>query len=172
MTEKDYFQVGAKLIGLYCLVLMLPVLLGVLSTIIVIAGNTSDPLGVQHIPLFASPILMVALGVYLLKSRAFAHRISFEGIGGMSNSKLPEYFTVGTKLYGVFLIVGTIPSFLTLLANFLFVVNQRVRYADIVTAATGLKTNFVPDLAMIIFGIFLLFKGEIVTLWAFPSGKE
>ena len=22
MTEKDYFQVGAKLIGLYCLVLM------------------------------------------------------------------------------------------------------------------------------------------------------
>jgi len=102
MTEKDYFQVGAKLIGLYCLVLMLPVLLGVLSTIIVIAGNTSDPLGVQYIPLFASPILLVALGVYLLKSRAFAHRISFEGIVGMSNSKLPQYFTVGTKLSGFF----------------------------------------------------------------------
>src|SRR5262249_6338498 len=156
MTEKDYFQVGAKLIGLYCLVLMLPVLLGVLSTIIVIAGNTSDPLGVQYIPLFASPILLVALGVYLLKSRAFAHRISFEGIVGMSNSKLPQYSPFGMNRWGFFVIGGLFPIFLTLLASFLFVINQRVPYAYIVTAATGLKTNFVPDLAMIIFGIFLL----------------
>src|SRR5262249_5266878 len=111
-------------------------------------------------------------GVYLLKSRAFSHRLCSEETDGVSNSKLAEYFAVGAKLYGIFLIVGTIPKFLTLLANFLFVVNRGFPEADIVTAATGLRTNFVPDLAMIIFGILLLFKSETVTLWAFPSGNE
>jgi hypothetical protein len=32
MDQKDYFQLGVKLIGLYSLVLALPVLLGILPT--------------------------------------------------------------------------------------------------------------------------------------------
>ena len=85
---------------------------------------------------------------------------------------MPEYFTVGTKLYGVLLVVGTIPGFLKLLANFLFALNHLSHHADTLTGETGLRINFVPDLAMIGFGLFLLFKGEFVTLWAFPSSKE
>jgi hypothetical protein len=108
----------------------------------------------------------------LLKSRAFAHRICFKEIDSVSSSKLPEYFTVGAKLYGVFLVVGTLLSFLKLLANFLFALNHLSPHADIVTDATGFRTNFVPDLATIGFGIFLLLKGEVVTLWAFSPGKE
>ena len=175
MSQKDYFQLGAKLIGLYSLVLALPVLLGILPTVIAVAGNStkvSEQFGVQHLPLFASPILLATLGFYLLKSRAFVDRIHFNEIDSVSSSKLPEYFTVGTKLYGVLLVVGTIPSVLKLLANFLFVLSQASPYAEIVNDATGLRINFVPDLAMIGFGIFLFLKGEIVTSWAFPSREE
>jgi hypothetical protein len=175
MDQKDYFQLGAKLIGLYSLMLALPVLLGILPMVIAVAGNStkvSGQFGVQHLPLFASPILMATLGFYLLKSRAFVDRICFNGIDNVSSSKLPEYFTVGTKLYGVLLVVGTIPSFLQLLANFLFALNHLSPHAGILTDATGFRTNFVPDLAMIGFGIFLFLKGEIVTSWAFPSREE
>jgi hypothetical protein len=121
--------------------------------------------------LFASPILLATLGFYLLKSRAFVDRICFNEINSVPSSKLREYFTVGIKLYGVLLVVGTIPGFLKLLANFLFALNH-LSHAHTLTGETGLRINFVPDLAMIGFGIFLLFKGEFVTLWAFPSGKE
>jgi len=175
MNQKDYFQAGAKLIGLYSLVLVLPVLLAILPTVITVASNStqvSDQFGVQHLPLIASPILLAALGFYLLKSQVFVHRMFFKESESVSSSKLPEYFTVGAKLCGVFLVVGTIPSFLQLLANFLFVLNQASPHADIAIDATGLKTNFVPGLAMIGFGIFLVLKGEIVTLWAFPSSEE
>jgi cytochrome c biogenesis factor len=175
MDQKDYFQLGVKLIGLYSLVLALPVLLGILPTVIAVAGKStkvSEQFGVQHLPLFASPILMATLGFYLLKSRAFADRICFNGINNVSSLKLPEYFTVGTKLYGVLLVVGTIPGFLKLLANFLFALNHLSPHADTLTGETGLRINFLPDLAMIGFGILLLLKGEIVTSWAFPSSEE
>jgi hypothetical protein len=174
MDQKDYFQLGAKLIGLYSLMLALPVLLGILPTLIAVAGDgtkASEQFGVQHLVLFAAPVLMAAFGFYLLKSRAFVDRITLNEIDSVSSPKLPEYFTVGTKLYGVLLVVGSLPSFLKSLANFLFALNQLYPQAEI-AEATGIRINFVPDLAMIGFGIFLLLKGEIVTLWAFPSGKE
>jgi hypothetical protein len=172
MDQKDYFQLGAKLIGLYCLILALPVLLGILPTVIAVAGNSpkvSEQFGVQQLPVFASPILLAILGVYLLKSQAFVDRICLNGIDNVSSSKLPEYFTVGAKLYGVFLIVGTLPTFLNLLGNFLFAFNY---LSDMTTGEAGLRINFVPDLAMIGFGIFLLLKGETITSWAFPSAKD
>jgi len=175
MSQRDYFQVGAKLIGLYCLVLVVPVFLGLLPTVIMLAGDStkvSDQFGFQLLPLFASPILLGTLGLYLLKSRSFGDRIVHTGTVSASASKLPEYFTAGAKLYGVFLVAGTIPGFLKLLANFLFVLNQASPHADIVTAVTGLRINFVPDLAMIGFGILLLLKGELVTIWAFPTAEE
>ena len=112
MTEKDYFQVGAKLIGLYCLVLMLPVLLGVLSTVIAIAGYTSDPLGVQHIPLFLSPILMAALGVYLLKSRAFSHPLCSEETDGVCPTRnWPNISLWARSCTGFFSLWGQFPNF-------------------------------------------------------------
>ena len=175
MDQKDYFQLGAKLIGLYSLILALLVLLGILPTLIAVTRNStkvSEQFGVQHLPLFAAPILLAILGFYLLKSRAFVDRVCFNEIDSVSSSKLREYFTVGTKLYGVLLVVGTIPGFLKLLANFLFALNHLSHHADTLTGETGLRINFVPDLAMIGFGLFLLFKGEFVTLWSFPSSKE
>jgi len=77
MDQKDYFQLGAKLIGLYSLILALPVLLGILPTVIAVTRNStkvSEQFGVQHLPLFAAPILLAILGFYLLKSRAFVDR--------------------------------------------------------------------------------------------------
>jgi len=174
MTQKDYFQVGAKLIGLYFMMLALPIFLGIFPMVIAVTSSSekvSDQFGVQHLPLFASPILVAVLGLYLLKSHRFVHRVFFEDGQHIRTSGLPEYFTVGAKLYGVFLIVGTLPTFLKLLGNFLFAFNY-LSHADMITGEAGLRINFVPDLAMIGFGIFLLFKAEIITAWAFPSGEE
>ena len=53
MDQKDYFQLGAKLIGLYSLILALPVLLGILPTLIAVTRNStkvSEQFGVQHLP--------------------------------------------------------------------------------------------------------------------------
>jgi hypothetical protein len=171
MTQKDHFQVGAKLIGLYFLMLALPIFLGIFPMVIAVTSSSpkvSDQFGVQHLPLFASPILVAVLGLYLLKSHRLVHRVFFEDGQHIRTSGLPEYFTVGAKLYGVFLIVGTLPTFLKLLGNFLFAFNY---LSDMTTGEAGLRINFVPDLAMIGFGLFLLLKGEVITLWAFPSGK-
>jgi hypothetical protein len=175
MSQKDYFEVGAKLIGVYALVLALPILFGFLPTVFTLiadARKVFTQFGVSYLPLLASPIVVAAIGIYLLKGRGLSQRIFLDETESSSNRTLSEYFTVGAKLYGIMLALGTVPSFLNLLANFLFVVHEKSPYADLANAATGLQTNFLPDFAVIVFGIFLLLKGEVVTSWAFPPKDE
>lgn len=174
MNQRDYFQVGVKLIGLYSLVYVLTTLLGVLPTVIAFVGSSkmADKFSVHHLLSIISVLLLTVVGLYLLRARRFVHRINFPTNESAPSENLHDYFTIGTKLYGVFVALGTIPPFLKSLANFLFFSTQDFQHADIITEASNIRVNFAPDLAVIIFGIFLFLRGELLTRWAFPSREE
>jgi hypothetical protein len=174
MTQKDYFEVGAKLIGLYSLVYVLTTLLGLLPTVITLvsSGKVADKFSVYHLLSIISLVLLTFVGFYLLRARRSVHRIALPTNESAPGENLHGYFTIGTKLYGIFVALGTIPPFLKSLANFLFFWTQDFQHADIVSEATSTRVNFAPDLAVIIFGIFLFLRGELLTRWAFPSREE
>ena len=174
MNQRDYFQVGVKLIGLYSLVYVLNILFGVLPTVFALLsiGKVADKLSVHHLLSIVSLLLLAAVGFYLLRAPRFLHRLAFPKDASAPSENLHDYFAIGTKLYGVFVALGTIPPFLKSLANFLFFSTQDFQHADIVTEASNIRVNFAPELAVIIFGIFLFLKGELLTTWAFPAAKE
>ena len=136
------------------------------------SSKVADKFSVHHLLSIISVLLLTAVGLYLLRARRFVHRINFPTNESALGENLPNYFTIGTKLYGLFVALGTIPPFLKSLANFLFFLIQDFQHADIVAEATSTRVNFAPDLAVIIFGIFLFLRGELLTRWAFPSSEE
>ena len=171
MNQRGYFQVGMKLIGLYFVAYSLIALLGSVSTVIsfVSSNKEADKFGIHYFLSIVSPMLLMAIALYLLRSLKFLPRIAFPNSDTAPSENLAGYFTIGTKLYGAFVAVGAMPTFLKSLANFLFVANQDSPHAGVAAWATGLRINFAPELAVIIFGIFLFLRGELLTRWAFPS---
>lgn len=113
-------------------------------------------------------MLLTIAALYLLKSRDFGQTILSEETEIVSDSQAPEYFTLGIKLYAIYLVISTIPGLLQVLANLLFLGNHP-QMAGSMFAVFGMSPNILPHLAVIALGIALLFKGEILTSWVFPS---
>ena len=170
MSEKRLFEVGAKLLGLYALVLVLPALLGITSLINMFFKFPDERgrFGLEYIPLLANPILLAAFGVYLLKSRTFVDHVFSQESENVSASQSAEYFIIGIKLYGIYLLVGTISGFLKVVANLFFVTTDPHRTAGLL----GMNIDILSYLSVIAFGLALLFKGEILASWVFPFSEE
>ena len=174
MNKKGLFEVGAKLIGVYALVLVLPALLGISSMIRMFftIPNESNRFGIENLPLLATPILIAAFGLYLMKNRTLADHVFPPTSEDARSSKLTEYFTIGIKLYGIYLLVGTISGFLQVLANLFFLTSDPHRTAGIVADTLGMDINVLSYLAVIALGLALLFKGEILASWVFPLSEQ
>jgi hypothetical protein len=170
MNQKGLFEVGAKLLGLYALGLVLPALLGITSMInsFLKYPKETDRFVISYLPLLATPILFAVFGAYLLKSRALADHVFSDETEGAPVSQLAEYFTIGIKLYGIYLVVGTISRFLQVLANLFFITTQQQQMAGLL----HMNINIVSHLAVIAFGLALLFKGEILASWIYPFTEE
>ena len=119
MNQRGYFRVGMKLIGLYFVVYSLIALLGSLSTVIslVTSNKEQEKFGIHYFLSMVTPILLLAVAIYLLRTRKFLNRIAFPNSDSAPSEKFESYFTIGTKLYGAFVAVGTIPPFLKSLAK-------------------------------------------------------
>lgn len=169
MDAKQYFRLGAQLIGLYYLVWALPIFVGILPWFID-GVKSSDRFGLEFIRVLLAPIILFSVGFYLLRGGSFVQRLASEMIDGNSNERMAEFFTLGVKLFGIHLVLGNIPVVLSVLSNFLFAVSTRSGVA--VAEGLGMKTNFFPYLVLIMFGILLLVRGELLTRWAFPTDSE
>ena len=175
MEQRHVFEIGARLLGLYFLVLVLPYLFGSITQAVVLFGTTGQVFvrdKLNDTLTLVSDVLLVVIALCLLKGSHFLRRIVFPELEDVSTSRMEEYFTVGVKLLGVFLAVRTIPSLMRALSYFLFIATSPSDSAGTAVHFMGSKAYFVPQLVSILFGVLLVFRGELLTKWAFPADQE
>lgn len=172
MDTRQSFTVGAKLIGLYYLVLAVPVLLGFVIRIMPMLGGDGENLrqfGFAILPALVAPIVLGMVGIYFLRDGALFQRWTDSMDDIDTSDKMADYFALGVKLLGVYFVLGNIPTLSQTLANFVFVATSDYSSAAGVAEGLGMRTNFLPSIVLILFGLVLLVRGPLLTRWAFPS---
>jgi len=175
MDSKSWFLIGAKLIGLFYLIFALPVLLGIIPMLSYMTlgwDPTPRMFGAQAVLLLLSPILLGGVGLQLLRSGSLLSRLALKEGPEEEQSQTVEFFTVGVKLYGVYICVANIPTLLSSLSHFLFLANSSYGVGRGVAEGLGLRTNFLPALVSIMFGVLLFFRGELLSRWAFADRQR
>ena len=175
MEQKHLFETGAKLVGLYFLVQAFPYLVGSITRAAVLIATTGQAFGRNKLYdtlALASDVLLVVISLFLLRAPQFVRWFAFEEQEDASTSRMEQFFTVGVKLFGVLLAVGTIPSLMRALSYFLFIASSPRDSADTAAHVMGSRGYFVPQLVSIMFGVLLVFRGELLTRWAFPRAEE
>jgi len=177
MKLRYYFILGSRLIGLYCLVLALLYFLPVIPSFFVTSarsGEEADYYRIIHVFLVLTPVLLTIVGLYLIRGGAFIHGVAFpENDTASSVSRMEDLFTLGIKLYGVFLAAASIPHLLKLLANYIVVANSPYDFAGTVADLVGgIETDFVPYLVSMLLGLYFVVWGETITRLAFWKRRE
>jgi hypothetical protein len=176
MDVRHYFILGSKLIGLYSLVLALLYFVELIPSFV---GNSlysaEDAAYFRTVRLFLvlAPILLTIVGLYLIRGGVFIHRMAFPENGPVSSvGPMEGLFTLGIKLYGVFLIANSIPYLLKLIANYILVASGHWRVADAAADVVGIETDFIPYLVRILLGLYFLLRGETITRLAFWKQRK
>ena len=174
MNSQPLFELGSKLIGLYFLVMSVPVLLdltigGLLSGLVdqQVSGPPRSYLILRTSGLF----FVIILGLALIKTSGFFRRIAFPEREELSDAEIRGLFTVGVKLFGAFLAMREFMSFIKLLSNFITISTLFSGHPNI-PESMGIATNFFPSLVSILFGLLLFFRGEMLSRWAFAARRD
>lgn len=170
MIGKDYFILGGKLFGVYCLVLAVPGLLSIVPAIIQI--NRQGAYGHGIFPMLAlgqiGPLIYIVAGIYLLTRGEGFYRFSYpEGNGDINATE--EKLLLYLKMLGIYLVVNYIADFLTALSGIGFAMVVPVYMGEGIEKWFMLFTNLISSLWGILVGIYLIRDGRYVAKLAFKG---
>jgi len=173
MIQKQYFDLGCKLIGFYFLAWALISLMYSLTSTILAIGSDSALSGMRGMFYVVTPvgrIFVAIIAACLVKNSSRITRFTLGAEDDAPNTEAADYFTVGVKLYGIILVVGTIPDFIRVASTYLFLAAD-TPYGTTPTQAEamGLMSNFFVPMASILFGLLLFFRGDLLSNWAFAE---
>ena len=123
MTQKQLFEVGLKLVGVYSLSLAIDVLFDFSSTEFVRArtlAQTDDVFRIAQWFSLSAPIALSFVALYLIKESSYVHSWLFHDEADESMD-VPNFSRVVVKLYGIYLVVNSIPNCLGTISNALTV---------------------------------------------------
>jgi hypothetical protein len=168
MSWKEYFVVGLKLIGLYCLLHgfegVFRVFPGQLKTL-----QEWGPLhGVFKLSALMSmmiPVIMSALGLYLIRDGRRLHNIpNF----GDSVDESRGWIALGIVLFGFYLLASAVPDVLRIVSD-LVVMLQAPAYVSRDGSISWLKSTFLSTSLTILLGMVFIFRGQAVAALAFKQ---
>lgn len=166
MRWNDYFVVGLKLIGLYCLFRGLKGL----SHAIPEQLRTLEQLGQVHgvfkvsaLISLSIPLIMGALGFYLMRDGRVLHGIpNFDD--GMDESK--GWIALGIMLFGFYQIASAVPDVLSIIPD-LAIVLQAPAYMSTDGSLDRLKSAVIWPSVSLLLGTVCVFRGQVIAASAF-----
>jgi len=174
MNQKEWFVLGSRLVGLYCLALAVPSFLTYTTTIFVPPGYPEDMTRfyrVYGVLMLLTPLLLAWFGWYLIKRGTVVHELAYPGFSGVSSLNTEGLFTVGIKVYGVYLVAGSFVEGLKIFSSYIFVSNAPA-YMSTAQELYGLQTNLLPTLGSATLGIFFFIWGQSLAHLAVERVKE
>jgi hypothetical protein len=175
VTQQQLFELGSKFIGLYCMVMSLPSLVsGVLE--IILPKATREPrldsfTSLSSVIFTLSFLLLFGIGLFVFRRADVVRKFAFAGDDPVYDTNLEEPFTIVIKLFGASLFLRTLPRFLRLVSQYIFVVNSSLAFPPVTSVFMEKLTNFLPDLVSLLFGLLLFLRGELLSRWAFAVNK-
>ncbi len=170
MNQKDYFILGSKLLGIYCLVLSFSYLIGAVEVLIEPLGFPNDYIQAAiaiRIIEWLIPVFYISLGIYLIRKGSFLYNLIFPNQAA-SYSDLAVKFMLFQKLLGLYLLVTAFPNFLKMVSNF-FIVFGTPDYMIPNLHDKFLYLNTLPSIATVALGYYLVKDGRLFLKWGFGN---
>jgi hypothetical protein len=161
MNQREWFVLGSKLVGVYCLVLAVPTFITAISATLVRPDYPQDMARIYKVySLFAvlTPLLLSIFGFYLIKSGSIVHELAYPN-GGNGELHLEGLFTVGVKVYGVYLLGGNMVARLKIISNYIFVSNAP-GYVSVAQEVYGIQTNIFPTIGSTCLAMLFILWGQ------------
>src|SRR3990172_7275773 len=103
MTGKDYFILGCKLFGIYCLVLAIPAILAVIPAFTPVPGSNEDTRQIMRVLAIATgllPVLYISSGFYLIRGGERLYQFAYPN--ETTNTNIPkEKLLLFVKMLGL-----------------------------------------------------------------------
>ena len=170
MKQKDYFIVGSKLFGIYCLALALSYTIWAIEYYIQPfpheTGYRQYEL-IQNITRWIIPLFYVFLGVYLIRRSSALYNLIYSNqsviVSGVKNQ-----FMLFQKFLGLYLIITAISGFSkTLSSIFVYFITSSYLLSSIPNNL--LYWDRLDSVAIIFLGLYLLLDGRLFLKWGFES---
>ncbi|MDW0117165.1 hypothetical protein QTL97_09470 [Sporosarcina thermotolerans] len=160
------FQSGLKIIGVLTIIWGLTHVVTVVYSFYSILNlselmSNSDLTNYRLSLIFQAfyPVLLLALGIYLLKSGEAIIQFAFRGSGEKYEAKTGELFMLFMKLAGLVLIIYSIPKAFQLVANVMFVSSAKL--IDTTGQTEFIIHNLIITVIQLLLGVYLLKSGKV-----------
>jgi hypothetical protein len=162
MKPREYFILGSKLLGVWCLFQGIVRLVGVIPTLIYPDNLTPEFNRIYFATVVVSriiPILYIASGIYLLRGGGRLYRFAYSG-GGEQGTDLEWMFTVLVKMLGIYLLVIYIPDLLRSLTVYFGYRAAPRHFTDIYERRYLTYGNVASSIGGVLLGTYLLRSGR------------
>ena len=168
MSWKDYFVIGLKLIGLYCLLQGFADIFrgfpGQLKTLQE-WGQLHDVFKLSALISMMIPVIMAGLGLYVIRDGRRLHNIpNFED--SMDESR--GWIALGIVLFGFYLLASAVPDVLRIIPD-LAVMLQAPAYVSRDGSISWLKSTLLSTSLTVLLGMVCIFRGQAVAALAFKQ---
>ncbi len=174
MKPREYFILGSKLFGVYCLFEGIVGLVGAIPTFI-----SPDNLRPEFDRIYFTTVvvgriitvLFIASGIYLLRGGGRLYRFAYPG-EEEQGTDLERKFTVFVKMLGIYLLVIYIPYLLKSLTGYFVYRNVPKYFTDIYRQRHVTYGDALSSVGGVLLGIYLLRSGRWFISLAFKSIKK
>ena len=173
MNSRDYFVVGSKLLGVYCLFLAVPALGAAVQTF-ADTPNLGDEFAsimfLSRVVLRVIPVVYLVLGFYLIKNGSHIHNLAYP-VSAAEDSPIEaqDKFVLFLKFLGMFLIVSYFPDALKSISSYFTYKNAPPAF-NLFQEKQYVLVNFAPSIVAVVFGFYLVKSGQVFVRLAFrPS---
>ncbi|GEN82562.1 hypothetical protein SLU01_08740 [Sporosarcina luteola] len=166
LQPTAFFRAGLKIIGLLTIIWSLTHVISVvymfysiynLSDMMTNSDLTNYRLSLVFQAVY--PVLLLALGIYLLKSGEAIIQFAFRGSVEKGDDKAGELFMLFMKLAGLILIIYSIPKAFQLVSNIMFVSSAKL--IDTSVQTEFIVQNLVITVIQLLLGVYLLKSGKL-----------
>ena len=173
MAGKDYFILGCKLFGIYCLVLGIPSLIAVIPTFIQPEGLSSEFHQLYMVTAITTrmiPVVYIIGGLYLLFGGKRLFQLAYPEDFEISMN-IKGKFTLFVKMMGIYLVVSYFPDFLKSISSY-FAYTNAPRMFNMIREQQFTYLNAASSIFGVVFGFYLLKSGNFIINVAMKSINE